>query len=110
MSRWCTSFDRARWAAEAGGVIAPGRTARFKEFREFAVKGNVVDLAVGVIMGVPRGHRQSLVADIVMPPLGLLLGGVDFKDLFVVLKDPSADAAPFMVGIRPWRPPRPPAR
>ena len=69
----------------------------FNEFREFAVKGNVVDLAVGVIIGAAFGTIvSSLVADIVMPPLGLLLGGVDFKDFFVVLKDPSAAAPPYM--------------
>jgi large conductance mechanosensitive channel len=73
----------------------------FKEFREFAVKGNVVDLAVGVIIGAAFGAIvSSLVADIVMPPLGLLLGGVDFKDFFVVLKAPPATAAPF-VGAYP---------
>jgi large conductance mechanosensitive channel len=67
----------------------------FKEFREFAVKGNVVDLAVGVIIGAAFGGIvSSLVADIIMPPLGLLLGGVDFKDLFVVLKAAPAGAAP----------------
>jgi large conductance mechanosensitive channel len=69
----------------------------FKEFREFAIKGNVVDLAVGVIIGVAFGAIvNSLVADIVMPPLGLLLGGVDFKDFFLVLKDPNAAAPPYM--------------
>jgi large conductance mechanosensitive channel len=69
----------------------------FNEFREFAVKGNVVDLAVGVIIGAAFGAIvSSLVADIVMPPLGLLLGGVDFKDFFVVLKAPPAGAAPFL--------------
>ena len=73
----------------------------FKEFREFAVKGNVVDLAVGVIIGAASGGIiSSLVADIIMPPLGLLLGGVDFKDFFVVLKAPAATAAPF-VGAYP---------
>ncbi|WP_016679009.1 large conductance mechanosensitive channel protein MscL, partial [Yersinia pestis] len=50
-----------------------------KEFREFAMRGNVVDLAVGVIIGAAFGRIvSSLVADIIMPPLGLLLGGVDF--------------------------------
>ena len=68
----------------------------FKEFREFAVKGNVVDLAVGVIIGAAFGSIvSSLVADIVMPPLGLLLGGVDFKDFFVVLRDGAKAAAPY---------------
>lgn len=58
-----------------------------KEFKEFAVKGNVVDMAVGIIIGGAFGTIvKSLVADIIMPPIGLLLGGVDFADLFVVLK------------------------
>lgn len=57
-----------------------------KEFREFAVKGNVVDMAVGIIIGGAFGTIvSSLVADIIMPPIGLLLGGVDFTDLFIVL-------------------------
>ena len=59
-----------------------------KEFREFAVKGNVVDLAVGVIIGGAFGKIvSSLVSDVVMPPIGLLIGGVDFKDLAIVLKE-----------------------
>ena len=64
----------------------------FKEFREFAIRGNVVDMAVGVIIGVAFGAIvTSLVNDVIMPPIGLALGGVDFTDLFVVLKDgPSA--------------------
>ena len=64
----------------------------FKEFREFAIKGNVVDLAVGVIIGAAFGAIVgSLVADVIMPPLGLALGGLDFKDFFVVLRagDPA---------------------
>ena len=58
-----------------------------KEFKEFAVKGNVVDLAVGVIIGAAFGKIvTSLVNDIIMPPIGLLTGGVNFSDLFVQLK------------------------
>jgi large conductance mechanosensitive channel len=58
-----------------------------KEFREFAVKGNLVDMAVGIIMGAAFGKIvSSLVNDIVMPPLGLVMGRVDFKDLKVVLQ------------------------
>jgi len=58
-----------------------------KEFREFAVKGNVVDMAVGIIIGGAFGTIvKSLVADILMPPIGLLLGGVDFSNMFAVLK------------------------
>ena len=57
-----------------------------KEFRDFAVKGNVIDLAVAVIMGAAFGPIvNSLVNDIIMPPIGLILGQVDFKDLFVSL-------------------------
>jgi large conductance mechanosensitive channel len=63
------------------------RMQMLKEFREFAVKGNVVDMAVGIIIGAAFGTIvASLVADIIMPPIGLLLGGVDFANLFVVLK------------------------
>jgi large conductance mechanosensitive channel len=58
-----------------------------KEFKEFAVKGNVVDMAVGIIIGGAFGTIvKSLVSDVLMPPVGLLLGGVDFSELFVVLK------------------------
>jgi len=59
-----------------------------KEFKEFAVKGNVMDMAVGIIIGAAFGTIvKSFVADVIMPPIGLLLGGVDFANLFVVLKD-----------------------
>lgn len=59
----------------------------FKEFKEFATKGNVVDLAVGIIIGAAFGRIvTSLVNDIIMPPLGLLIGGVDFTDLKVIMK------------------------
>lgn len=59
-----------------------------KEFKEFAIKGNVLDLAVAVIIGGAFGKIvTSFVNDIVMPPLGMLLGGVDFKDLAVTLKE-----------------------
>jgi len=59
----------------------------FKEFREFAMRGNVVDMAVGIIIGAAFGAVvKSLVADIIMPPIGLLLGNVDFSNLFITLK------------------------
>ncbi|GMQ23432.1 large-conductance mechanosensitive channel protein MscL [Algoriphagus sp. oki45] len=65
-----------------------------KEFKEFAVKGNVIDLAVGVIIGGAFGKIvSSFVNDIVMPPIGLMLGGVDFKDLTLTLKEATTDAA-----------------
>ena len=66
-----------------------------KEFKEFAMRGNVVDMAVGIIIGGAFGTIvKSLVNDVMMPPLGLLLGGVDFSNFFVVLKD-GANAAPY---------------
>lgn len=59
-----------------------------KEFQEFAVKGNVMDMAVGIIIGGAFGTIvKSLVDDVIMPPIGLLLGGVDFSDLFINLSD-----------------------
>lgn len=67
----------------------------FKEFKTFAMRGNVVDMAVGIIIGGAFGTIvKSLVADVIMPPIGLLLGGVDFSGLFVVLKQGSS-AGPF---------------
>ena len=60
----------------------------FKEFKEFAVKGNMVDMAVGIIIGAAFGSIiTSLVADIIMPPIGLLFGNVDFANLFILLKE-----------------------
>ncbi len=68
----------------------------FDEFKKFAVKGNVADMAVGIIIGGAFGTIvKSLVDDVIMPPIGLLLGGVDFGNLFVVLKDGADAAAPY---------------
>ena len=65
----------------------------FKEFKEFAIKGNMVDLAIGVVMGGAFGSIvNSLVKDVIMPPVGALLGAKDFANLFWVVKQP-ADAA-----------------
>src|SRR6266699_4103903 len=62
----------------------------WNEFKEFAVKGNAVDLAVGVIIGAAFGGViNSLVKDIIMPPIGLLTGGLDFSNKFLILKDAS---------------------
>ncbi len=67
-----------------------------KEFREFAVKGNVVDMAVGIIIGAAFGKIvDSLVKDLIMPPVGLLLGKVDFANLFVVLR-PGSVPGPYL--------------
>ena len=60
----------------------------FKEFKEFAVKGNVMDMAVGIVIGAAFGSIvTSFVNDVIMPPVGLLLGNVDFTNLFLVLKE-----------------------
>lgn len=65
-----------------------------KEFKEFAIKGNVVDLAVAVIIGGAFGKIvASFVKDIVMPPIGVMLGGVEFTDLAIVLKESSVGPA-----------------
>ena len=65
-----------------------------KEFKEFAVKGNVVDMAVGIIVGAAFGKIvSSFVADVIMPPIGLLLGGVDFSNLVITLREAAAGAA-----------------
>jgi large conductance mechanosensitive channel len=64
-----------------------------QEFKEFAVKGNVVDLAVGIIIGAAFGKIvTALVSGVIMPPIGLLLGGVDFSDLAIVLKEAAGEA------------------
>jgi len=66
-----------------------------EEFKKFAMRGNVVDMAVGIIIGGAFGTIvKSLVDDVIMPPIGLLLGGVDFSDLFITLKD-GATAGPY---------------
>ena len=63
------------------------------EFKAFAVKGNVVDMAVGIIIGAAFGKIvSSFVGDVIMPPLGLLIGGVDFTDLAITLKAAAGDA------------------
>jgi large conductance mechanosensitive channel len=64
-----------------------------KEFKAFAMRGNVIDLAIGIIIGVAFGKVvSSLVADIIMPPIGLLVGGVDFSDLVITLKGAVGEA------------------
>ncbi len=66
-----------------------------KEFKEFAMRGNVVDMAVGIIIGAAFGSIvSSLVSDVIMPPIGLILGNVDFSNLFIVLKSGSV-AGPY---------------
>jgi large conductance mechanosensitive channel len=67
-----------------------------KEFKEFAIKGNMLDMATGIIIGAAFGTIvTSLVNDVIMPPIGLALGGVDFKDSFLTLKEGAAMAGPY---------------
>jgi large conductance mechanosensitive channel len=68
----------------------------FKEFKEFALRGNVVDMAVGIVIGAAFGTIvKSFVDDVLMPPIGLLLGNVNFSDLFLTLKEGSKAAGPY---------------
>jgi len=65
-----------------------------QEFKEFAVKGNMIDMAVGIIIGAAFGKVvTSLVNDVIMPPVGMLIGGVDFKDLVVTMKAATEETA-----------------
>lgn len=65
----------------------------FKEFRDFAMRGNVIDMAVGIVIGTAFGAIvSSLVADVIMPPIGLLLSGVDFSELSLTIKQAVVDA------------------
>jgi large conductance mechanosensitive channel len=69
-----------------------------KEFRDFAMRGNVVDMAVGIIIGGAFGKIvSSFVNDVLMPPIGLLIGGVDFGDLAITLKEASGDTPAVML-------------
>ena len=68
----------------------------FKEFKEFAMRGNVVDMAVGIVIGAAFGAIvKSFVDDVLMPPIGLLMGNVDFANLFTVLKEGAKAAGPY---------------
>jgi large conductance mechanosensitive channel len=77
-------------------LINQGAQTMLKEFREFAMRGNVVDMAVGIIIGAAFGKIvDSMVKDVIMPPIGLLLGKVDFSNLFLVLKQGTV-AGPYL--------------
>jgi large conductance mechanosensitive channel len=72
------------------------RVAMFEDFKEFAMRGNVVDMAVGIVIGAAFGTIvKSFVDDVLMPPIGLLLGNVDFSNLFLTLKEGSKAASPY---------------
>jgi large conductance mechanosensitive channel len=73
----------------------------FKEFRDFALRGSVVDLAIGVIIGAAFGAIvSSLVDDVFMPVIGLILSGLDFSNLFIVLNNPSGNPVPSVAFAR----------
>lgn len=68
------------------------------EFKEFAIKGNAVDMAVGIVIGVAFGKIvSSFVSDVIMPPIGLLIGGVDFSKMAFTLKEASGDVAAVVI-------------
>ena len=68
------------------------------EFKDFAMRGNVVDMAVGIVIGGAFGKIvSSFVADVLMPPIGLMLGGVDFSDLALTLKEAVGDTGPVLM-------------
>lgn len=70
-----------------------------KEFKEFAIKGNIVDMAVGIIIGVAFGKIvSSFVGDVIMPPIGVLLGGVDFSNLSIIIKEAMANKPAVVIG------------
>lgn len=70
-----------------------------QEFKEFAIKGNVVDMAVGIIIGAAFGKIvSSFVGDVIMPPIGVLLGGVDFTNLALTVKEASGDLPAVVIG------------
>jgi large conductance mechanosensitive channel len=76
------------WRKNSEPEAGRWQMALMKEFKEFAIKGNVIDMAVGIIIGAAFGAIvSSFVADVVMPPVGALLGGVDFSNLVVVVRD-----------------------
>lgn len=71
-----------------------------KEFKEFAMRGNVVDMAVGIVIGAAFGKIVStFVANVLMPPIGLVLGGVDFSNIAITLKEKTADTEAVTVGV-----------
>jgi large conductance mechanosensitive channel len=73
----------------------------FKEFRDFAIKGNMIDLAIGVIIGAAFGAIvSSIVDDIFMPLIGLIIGGIDFSNLFIVLSNPNGVAVPSLAAAK----------
>lgn len=70
-----------------------------KEFQEFAIKGNVMDIAVGIIIGAAFGNIvSSFVADVIMPPIGVLVGGIDFSNLSITIKEAAGETPAVVIG------------
>jgi large conductance mechanosensitive channel len=93
--------DAADWLGDEERVEQPRGVPVLKEFRDFALKGNVVDLAIGVIIGAAFGLIvSSLVDDVFMPIIGLILGRIDFSNLFVVLSNPNNVAVPSLAAAK----------
>ncbi|HOK79971.1 MAG TPA: large-conductance mechanosensitive channel protein MscL [bacterium] len=70
-----------------------------REFKEFAMRGNVVDMAIGIIIGAAFGKIvSSLVADVIMPPIGVILGGVDFSNLAITIKHATVNSPAVVIG------------
>jgi large conductance mechanosensitive channel len=88
----------------AGGSLIRAKQkghSMFKEFRDFALKGNMIDLAIGVIIGAAFGAIvSSLVDDVFMPIIGLIIGGIDFSNLFIVLNNPNNAPVPSLAAAR----------
>ena len=83
-----------RWQSRRQIFYGGYTMSMMKEFKEFAVKGNVLDMAVGIIIGASFGKIvASFVGDVIMPPIGLLLGGVNFSGLKITLKEAAGDVA-----------------
>lgn len=71
-----------------------------KEFKEFAMRGNVIDLAVGVVIGAAFGRIVTILVErVIMPPVGLLIGGIDFSELVITLREATAEAEAVTIGI-----------
>lgn len=95
-TRWGIHLPMRRRARPCAVAPEEGGAGMLKEFKEFALKGNAIDLAVGLVIGAAFGAIvTSLVNDLIMPPVGLLLGGADFQNLFVVLKEGAQVPGPY---------------
>jgi large conductance mechanosensitive channel len=97
--RQLKACSRMTGAKLSGKLLKGGTMSFFREFREFALRGNVIDMAVGIIVGAAFGKIiSSLVGDVILPPIGLLLGGVDFSRLAVTLKAATAEQPAVVLG------------